>query len=101
MLKEFWASMRGIDKWPEIAATVRSVERYDGLSGGGRYAPPRKLADVTFAYTDTLNDHQYGWITVQDSSSLYDLKEDDTFSIRVNPKHPERYYSPEATKAGF
>ncbi|MGA2352330.1 MAG: hypothetical protein ABSF70_17980 [Terracidiphilus sp.] len=96
MLKEFLAKIRGVDKWLDAQATVRSVMQYE--------EPPEracefstKLAEVTFAYTDPQAEHQYGCITVKDSSELYDAKEDDTFSIRVNPKHPEQYYSPEAT----
>ena len=97
MLKELFAKMRGVDKWPEARATVRNMVQFEEPSPE-RYAFPRKLADVTFAYTDTQLELQYGCITVADSSSLYDAKEDDTFSIRVNPAHPDQYYSLEATK---
>jgi hypothetical protein len=97
MLKEILAKMRGADKWPEVSATVRSIQQFEEPSRE-RYEFPRKLADVTFAYTDTQGEHQYGCITVEDSSSLYDMKEDDTFSIRVAPAHPEQYHSSEATK---
>lgn len=97
MLKEFLLKIRGVDKWPEVSATVRSIQQFEEPSPE-RYEFPRKLADVTFAYTDTQRELQYGCITVEDSSLLYDMKEDDTFSIRVNPAHPEQYYSHEATK---
>jgi hypothetical protein len=99
MLKELWARMRGADRGPEVQATVRSVLRYEEPSARGRYVFSRRLADVTFAYMDTRQEHQYGSITVEDSSSLYDAKEDDTFMIRLNPAHPERYYSPETTRS--
>ncbi|MGA9670201.1 MAG: hypothetical protein WBQ94_13395 [Terracidiphilus sp.] len=98
MLKELLFKIRGVDKWTEVSATVRSIQQYEEPPTRA-YEFPRKLADVTFAYTDTQSEHQYGCITVEDSSSLYDMKEDDTFSIRVNPAHPEQYYSPEATEA--
>jgi hypothetical protein len=97
MLKEFLAKLHGVNKWTDAKATVRSIMQYEEPSERA-YEFPRKLADVTFAYTDTQGEHQYGCITVEDSSELYDAKEDDTFSIRVNPKHPEQCYSPEATK---
>jgi hypothetical protein len=90
--------MRGIDKWPEVQATVRSIRLYEELPSR-RYEFARKLAEVTFAYTDGQRNLQYGWIVVEDSSTLYDAKENDTFSIQVNPARPEQYYSPEATKA--
>lgn len=96
MLREFWAKLKGKDKWPEVSATVRSVELFDEPSYA-RYELPRKLANLTFAYTDGQGSLQYGWITVQDSSDLYDAKEGDTFSIRVDPSHPEQYFSSEAT----
>jgi hypothetical protein len=97
MLKEFLAKMRGVNKWTEVQANVRSVMKFEEPPPR-IYEFPRKLAEVTFAYTDTQGEHQYGCITVEDSSDLYDAKEDDTFSIRVNPAHPEQYYSQEATE---
>jgi hypothetical protein len=96
MLNEFLAKLRGVNKWTDVQATVRSVMQYEEPPERA-YEFPTKLADVTFAYTDPLGEHQYGSITVMDSSELYDAKKDDTFSVRVNPKHPEQYYSPEAT----
>ena len=98
MLSELWARMRGIDKWPEVQATVRAISLYEEPPHT-LYECARKLAEVTFAYIDDRHDLQYGSIVVEDSSTLYDAKENDTFSIRVNPAHPEQYYSPEATKA--
>jgi hypothetical protein len=89
--------MRGVNQWTEVQATVRSVMQFEEPSLSD-YEFPRKLADVTFTYTDTQGEHQYGCITVEDRSDLYDAKEDDTFSIRVNPTHPEQYYSHEATR---
>jgi hypothetical protein len=96
MLREFWARIRGArKKWPETQATVRSIEHYE-MPSGGRYQFPRKLADVTFAYTDREQQHQYGSITVNGSSELYDAKEDDFFLIRVDPDQGDKYFSSEA-----
>jgi hypothetical protein len=98
MLRELWARARGVQKsWPETQAIVRSIQRYEEPSDG-RYEYDRKLADVTFAYTDLKRQHQYGSITVSDSSELYDAKEDDIFMIRVDPDQGEKYYSPEAIR---
>jgi hypothetical protein len=96
MLKNLLEKLRGQDNWPEVQAVVRSILKYDEEPTRG-YALPRNFAEVTFAYTDTQQEHQYGSITVEDSSSLYDAKENDTFTIRVNPAHPEKYYSPDGT----
>ena len=89
-----------MDKWPEVQATVRSVEQFEDIPD--RYGDsPRKLADVIFAYDDLQQEHQYGSITVDWNSALYDAKENDTFMVRVNPKQGEKYYSPEATESGY
>jgi hypothetical protein len=102
MLLDLWTRVSGAwKKWPETQATVRSVQRYEEPAGGGRYRYERKLADVTFAYTDLQQQHQYGSITVSYSSELYDAKEEDTFMIRVDPKQGDKYYSPEAARNGF
>ncbi len=101
MLLDFWTRVSGAwKKWPETQATVRSVHQYEELAGGSRYMYERKLADLTFAYMDQQQQHQYGSITVSDSSELYDAKEDDTFAIRVDPKQGDKYYSTEATEVG-
>ncbi|MGA2649466.1 MAG: hypothetical protein ABSF28_03035 [Terracidiphilus sp.] len=97
MLKDLFAKMRSGDKWPEVQATVRIVNQYEELAVE-RYDVSRKVAEVTFAFTDSRGEHQYGAILVADSSSLYDAKEDDTFSIRVNPANPDEYDSPDAIK---
>jgi len=101
MLKELLAKMRGAEKkWPEVQAVVRSAQQYDQFPTG-RYAylhNAKKSADVTFAYFDLQQEHQYGSITVDDSSDLFDAKEDDTFTIRVDPCDGTKYYSPEAKK---
>jgi hypothetical protein len=97
MLKDLFAKMHGADKWPELQATVRIVKQYVEPAVD-RYDVPRPVAEVTFAFTDGLGEHQYGAILVADSSSLYDAKEDDTFSIRVNPANPDQYDSPDAIK---
>jgi hypothetical protein len=103
MLRELWPKVRGMDKWPEVQATVRQIERYEMpvMAGMPYYRPPRSLADLTFAYVDPGGDHQYGSITVGEESSLYDSQENDTFTIRVNPKYGDQYFSPEAVKRPY
>jgi|SRR5580698_9989889 hypothetical protein len=102
MLRELWARISGAAKnWPEMQATVRNVMRYEEPLRGRYGGFTRKLADLTFAYTDLQQQHQYGSITVNDSSALYDAKEDDAFMIRVNPNQGEEYYSSDATPNGY
>jgi hypothetical protein len=104
MLLELWAKVRGAEKkWPEVQAVVRLVQQYDEVPTG-RYAylhDPRKFAEVTFAYVDLQQEHQYGSITVDESSDLFDAKEDDTFTIRVDTNDGTKHYSPEARKTSY
>lgn len=101
MLEEAWVKFRGIDKWPVTQAKVRFVEQYEEPPTQNRYArfPLAKAADITFAYSDGSPDGKYGSITVSETSSLYDAKENDLFPIRFNPKRPEQYYSTESELA--
>jgi hypothetical protein len=103
MLKELWSKMRGMDKWPEVQATVRNVERYEMpvMASVPYYQPPRSFAELTFDYADPNGDHQYGSITVGEESTLYDAQENDSFTIRVNPDHGDQYYSHEAVKRPY
>jgi len=98
MFEKIWAELHHAEKWPEVQAIVRKVDQYELLKG--RYPASYRFAEITFAYTDPQQQHQYGVITVAESSTLYDAKEDDVFPIRVNPEHPDQCYSPEATSSG-
>jgi hypothetical protein len=100
MLKELIAKMHGADRWPEVQAIVRIVKQYVEPAVD-RYDVPRPVAEVTFAFTDAQGEHQYGAILVGESSELYDAKEDDTFSIRINPANPDQYDFPEAIRPRF
>jgi len=100
MLKDLFAKIHPADKWPEVQATVRIVNRYEEPAVG-RYELPRNVAEVTFGFTDGQGEHQYGAILVSDNSSLYDAKENDTFSIRINPANSDQYDFSEAIKPRF
>jgi hypothetical protein len=91
MIEELWAKMRGVDKWPETTATVTSVDRT--LAKGRSPAH----ATITFNYRSSDGVMQSGSYYVGDQSSLYDLDEDQSFSVRYNPKHPNHYFSYEYT----
>jgi hypothetical protein len=72
------------------------------MPAGSRFDPSTKnFAEITFVYSDSKQELQYGAITVNESSELYDAKENDTFPIRVNPQQPDQYYSQEATDPGY
>ena len=98
MLKDLFAKKHVADKWPEVQAIVRIVNQYEEPV---EYDFPLKFAEGTFAFTDAQGEHQYGTLQVADSSSLYDAKEDDTFSILINPANPDQYDFPEAIRPRF
>lgn len=91
MIEELWARLRGADKWPESVATVTSVDRVppQGRSPG--------YATVSFCYRPSGAETQSGQYKVDSQSSLYNVDEMDTFPVRFNPAHPERYFSGEYT----
>lgn len=91
MIEELWLRLRGVDKWPETMATVVSVSRYE--KPNGRTTTP--AADVTFFYRDGNNEQQSGFYTVDENSSLFNISENDTISVRFNPRHPERHWCDE------
>jgi hypothetical protein len=94
MFKELLAKFRGTNDWVETTATVRIVLQYEDVDDV-RFAGEenRKIADVTFAFTDAKQELQYGSVTVTESSALYDAKENHTFTIRFNPANPDEYES--------
>jgi hypothetical protein len=98
VIEEIWARLRGVQKWPETTATISSVYRYDKPAGRGGTAP---AADVTFLYRDGNNELQSGVYTVDDNSSLFNIGENDTFTVRYDPRHPERFWSDEYALTGW
>jgi hypothetical protein len=86
MLKELWEKMRGHEKqWIETEATVRVVCQFDEV---GEYET-WKAAEISFRYTGRSGELHYGSVNVTDSSSLFDLKENDTFPVRYNAAQPD------------
>ncbi len=74
-------------QWPEAVATVTFV---DGVYDEG---PPS--VKISFEYRDGGQSLQMGKFIVDSFSGLYNLKVDDTFTIRFNPRKPSQFYSPE------
>jgi hypothetical protein len=98
VIEEIWARLRGVQKWPETTATVSSVDRYE--KPAGRYGT-YQAADVTFFYRDANNELQSGFYTVDDNSSLFNIGENDTFTVRFDPRNPERFWSDEYALTGW
>src|SRR5262249_44257470 len=84
--------LRRIDQWPETTATVVSSEV---VSEGGYRAPPPSVR-LDFYYRDSKGELQSGVVEADSFTSLYDLKENNTFTLRFNPRKPAKYYCSEA-----
>jgi hypothetical protein len=93
MVEELFAKLRGVKNWPETTATVYSISRYEVVTG--KYGGTSPAADVTFSYRGEDREIQSGFFTVDSGCSLYNVEENDTFSVQYDPKHPERFYCSE------
>jgi hypothetical protein len=82
--------LRGCDKWPFTTATVTATEQ---VGEGGRTGLTRK---IYFKYSSGTA-IQEGKFFVDSNSSIYELANGDEFDIQVDPLHPSRYYSSEAS----
>ena len=91
MIEDVLGRIRGAKNWPETLATVTSLDR---ILPQGRSAGRTTLA---FCYTPPDGEIQSGEFLVDDGCSLYNMEEKDTFPLRYNPSHPERYWSSEYT----
>ena len=89
MVEEILARLRGVSKWPEVEATVYSVNRNPAQ---GR-SPA--TATVTFSYRPDGGEVHSGSFFIGDQSSLYYLDENGTFPLRYDPARPERFWSDE------
>jgi hypothetical protein len=92
MLQELIQRWRGIDHWPEVNATVASSEV---VSEGG-YKKSLPSVRITFYYHDASGAIQSGELVADSFTSLYNLRVNDTFQVRVNPKRQSQFYAAEA-----
>ncbi|HEV2579086.1 MAG TPA: DUF3592 domain-containing protein [Acidobacteriaceae bacterium] len=75
---------RGIDSWPTATATVYTCEFRDGGRGPDFYV-------VTFSYR-AGGELQDGSYYEQGSAGSPPFQPGDTFNIKWNPKHPNRFH---------
>ena len=87
------SKLRGVDKWPEVSATVVSTEV---VSEGGYEQPPPSVR-LSFYYRDLAGDLQSGEIVADSLTSLYNVQVNDTFTLRYNPKVPSKFYCAEVS----
>ena len=86
---------RGLATWPEAEAAVTSCSyAYDNETpGNGTYA-------VTFVY-QSANGFEAGQLFVWGREEQSPYVKGDNFTLRYNPKHPNRfYYSGERSRLG-
>jgi hypothetical protein len=92
MLQELIQKWRGIDHWPEVNARVVSSEV---VSEDG-YKKSLTFVRITFYYHDTSGDIQSGELVAGSFTSLYNLRVNDTFQVRVDQSRPSQFYTVEA-----
>jgi hypothetical protein len=95
MLAELDRKLRGVGRWPQTTATVTATSVY---SDGGYRQPPPSVS-ISFYYHDQTGSIQGGNLIADNLTSLYDLKIDDTFAIRYNPRRPAQFYCDEVSSA--
>lgn len=93
MLRSVFDKISGRGQWPEAEATVTSSAE---VSDGG-YKSGWPIVRVVFQYRDSIGNLQYGEMLAGSMTSAYNLVEGDNFTIRYNPKAPEKFYCPEAS----
>ena len=76
---------RGIDSWPTATATVDTCEYRQG--GGSRPS----CYEITFSY-HAAGEIQGGSYYEVSSANSAPFQRGDTFTIKWNPKHPNRFH---------
>jgi hypothetical protein len=110
MLIELWERFRGVDKWPEVRAVVKSVRSW-GLPWIGSGRP-----DSTPSYV-TRSKNDFKSMTIEYRSLdgmvhsrtvwlfscrlLFSLEPGDDFYVAYSPEDPERIYIRERTEGNI
>jgi hypothetical protein len=92
MLQELIQRWRGIDHWPEVDCTVV----FNEVVAEEPYEEGPPFNRITFNYRDPSGAIQSGVLVADSLTSLYNLRVNDTFQVRVNPKRPSLFYTGEA-----
>ncbi|MGA3344561.1 MAG: hypothetical protein ABSC76_06750 [Terracidiphilus sp.] len=89
MIEAIQYLLRKEEKWPLVNAVVERTVNNFGAGDGPL------LRSVYFTY-HAGGSSQYGWLKVDRSSSLFELKKGAQFEIQFDPKRPQRYYCSKA-----
>ena len=105
MLSEWFAHLRGYDKWTSAVATVQSATLSRvGEVGSGKSNPPVALgweSSCEIRWEDQNQIEHTAVFQAFEESALYQLCEGDTVDIRFNPAKPSEYYLPGLIQSEF
>jgi hypothetical protein len=110
MLIERWERFRGVDRWPEVWAVVKSVQSWGLPSGGscrpGSNPPPvmrpksiLKVMTIEYRCVGGVMHSKTVWLFF--CSQLFALDPGDDFYVQCCPDNPERIYIRESTQGNF
>jgi hypothetical protein len=101
MLIEIWERWRGYDKWVETEAKIESSEIHetDIKNQYGQTMVKDYDAGDLITWLDARGEKHQSKFTVDEVSPLYQLVDGQTFTIRYDPEHPERFYHPDVLRS--
>jgi hypothetical protein len=99
MLIEAWERLRGYDKWIQTEATIKSSQLDEvevARVRTSRYGDDEPIMEwqstCSLAWTDNTGRTRTADYEVSESSSLFQLYDGQTETIRYNPANPDEYY---------
>jgi hypothetical protein len=97
MLIEMWERWRGYDKWVRTEAKIESSEIHetDIKNQYGQTMVKDYDAGDLITWLDARGEKHQSKFSVGEVSPLYQLVDGQTFTIRYDPEHPERFYHPD------
>jgi hypothetical protein len=98
MLIEIWERLCGYDKWIQREATIKSSRLADVQVFNSPAAREWRSAS-TLAWKDEAGQQHTATYEVTDNSSLFQLYEGQTVTIRCNPADPNKFYLPGVLKS--
>jgi endonuclease YncB( thermonuclease family) len=99
MLIKLWEHLRVYDKWPEATARFETadLQKTTHTDRAGNVSHTWASLD-TLVWTDRLGTSHSANFKVPDDSSIYQMIDGDTVTIRYNPSRPDRFYYRELLK---
>jgi hypothetical protein len=99
MLIELWERLRGFDKWTQTEAKIKSSNLAEVEIGSvrvSRWSDSETVdeweSNCTLAWTDAAGKPHEADFTVAEDSSLFQLYDGQTVTIRYNPSNPDQFH---------